>query len=173
MREPLSDMDRRLLYDHFSPNLSPPPNVRRHAVDDVPGEVHAQLARLELGRKVRPGQTVAITAGSRGIANIAVITPGNRRASEAARGTAVHRAGHGQPRRRHRRRPAAAHRIVRHHRGFRRLPDPLEHGNGRRRPRGRRFSDPFRPPGLRGRSRAGLQSRQAAHRASPARSKAG
>lgn len=42
-------------------------------VDDVPGEVHRQLARLDLGRKVRPGQSVAITAGSRGIANIAVI----------------------------------------------------------------------------------------------------
>ena len=43
-------------------------------VDDVPGEVRAQLARLDLGRKVRPGQSVAITAGSRGIAGIAGIT---------------------------------------------------------------------------------------------------
>jgi hypothetical protein len=43
-------------------------------VEDVPGEVRAQLARLELGKKVRPGQSVAITAGSRGIANIALIT---------------------------------------------------------------------------------------------------
>jgi hypothetical protein len=43
-------------------------------VDDVPGEVHAQLAKLDLAKKVRPGQTVAVTAGSRGIANIAVIT---------------------------------------------------------------------------------------------------
>jgi hypothetical protein len=43
-------------------------------VEDAPGEVHAQLARLELGRKVRPGQSVAITAGSRGIAQIDVIT---------------------------------------------------------------------------------------------------
>ncbi|MBN1393770.1 MAG: DUF2088 domain-containing protein [Pirellulales bacterium] len=43
-------------------------------VDDVPGEVHRQLARLELGTKVKPGQSVAVTAGSRGIANIAEIT---------------------------------------------------------------------------------------------------
>jgi hypothetical protein len=43
-------------------------------VEDVPGEVHAQLARLDLGKKIRPGQSVAITAGSRGIANIAAIT---------------------------------------------------------------------------------------------------
>jgi hypothetical protein len=41
---------------------------------DVAGEVDRQLEKLELGRKVRPGQTVAITAGSRGIANIAAIT---------------------------------------------------------------------------------------------------
>ncbi len=42
-------------------------------VEDVPGEVQRQLARLELGRQVRPGQSVAITAGSRGIANLAAI----------------------------------------------------------------------------------------------------
>ncbi len=43
-------------------------------LDDVPGEVHARLARLSLAGKVRPGQSVAITAGSRGIANIHLIT---------------------------------------------------------------------------------------------------
>ncbi|MEX1230672.1 MAG: lactate racemase domain-containing protein [Planctomycetaceae bacterium] len=42
-------------------------------VDDIPGEVDRQLAKLNLGRKIKPGQTVAITAGSRGVANIAVI----------------------------------------------------------------------------------------------------
>jgi hypothetical protein len=43
-------------------------------VADVPAEVERQLARLELRNSVRQGQSVAITAGSRGIANIAVIT---------------------------------------------------------------------------------------------------
>jgi hypothetical protein len=43
-------------------------------VEDVAGEVRAQLARLDLGRKVRPGESVAVTAGSRGIANIVTIT---------------------------------------------------------------------------------------------------
>ena len=51
--------------------------VRQHfeapRVDDPAAEVHAQLRRLNLGDKIRPGQTVAITAGSRGIANIAAI----------------------------------------------------------------------------------------------------
>ncbi len=42
-------------------------------VDDVPAAVHAELKRLDLGQKVKPGQTVAITAGSRGIANIHLI----------------------------------------------------------------------------------------------------
>lgn len=40
---------------------------------DVANEVDRQLSRLNLRQTVRPGQTVAITAGSRGIANIAEI----------------------------------------------------------------------------------------------------
>jgi hypothetical protein len=40
---------------------------------DVAAAVEAELARLNLAEKLRPGQTVAITAGSRGIANIAAI----------------------------------------------------------------------------------------------------
>ncbi|MBC8288959.1 MAG: DUF2088 domain-containing protein [Planctomycetes bacterium] len=42
-------------------------------IDDIPAEVNSQLASLNLGEKVQSGQTVAITAGSRGIANIALI----------------------------------------------------------------------------------------------------
>ena len=42
-------------------------------VSDIPVEVDRQLGALELSLRVRPGQTVAITAGSRGIANLAVI----------------------------------------------------------------------------------------------------
>jgi hypothetical protein len=42
-------------------------------VDDIAGEVQAQLARLELPQRIAPGQSVAITAGSRGVANIRVI----------------------------------------------------------------------------------------------------
>ncbi|QDT53283.1 hypothetical protein Pan44_12990 [Caulifigura coniformis] len=46
----------------------------RPIVTDIDREVHQQLAGLNLQHRVRPGQTVAITAGSRGIANIAQIT---------------------------------------------------------------------------------------------------
>ena len=42
-------------------------------LDDITGEVERQLASLDLGASVKPGQTVAISAGSRGIANLATI----------------------------------------------------------------------------------------------------
>jgi hypothetical protein len=45
----------------------------RPRVDDVPAEVERQLTRLKLQEKIHSGQSVAITAGSRGIANIAKI----------------------------------------------------------------------------------------------------
>lgn len=51
--------------------------VRQHferpQVADVAAEVRAQLAALQLQQQVQPGQSVAITAGSRGIANIALV----------------------------------------------------------------------------------------------------
>src|SRR5436190_7783674 len=43
-------------------------------IDDIPEEVERQLQSLNLAGKVLPGQSVAITVGSRGIANIAPIT---------------------------------------------------------------------------------------------------
>jgi len=46
----------------------------RPRVANVADEVERQLGRLHLGERIRPGQTVAITAGSRGIANIPQIT---------------------------------------------------------------------------------------------------
>ena len=48
-------------------------NFPRPRVADVTGEVHAQFGRLGLRRLIQSGQSVAITAGSRGIANIAAI----------------------------------------------------------------------------------------------------
>ena len=41
---------------------------------DIPGAVRATMRTLRLGESVKPGQTVAITSGSRGVANIARIT---------------------------------------------------------------------------------------------------
>ncbi|MBI5969042.1 MAG: DUF2088 domain-containing protein [Deltaproteobacteria bacterium] len=45
----------------------------RTAVQDIPGTVKAELKRLSLEKYIKPGQRVALTAGSRGVANIAVI----------------------------------------------------------------------------------------------------
>jgi Lactate racemase N-terminal domain len=41
---------------------------------DIPGAVRESIRSLRLQEKVKPGQTVAITSGSRGVANIAKIT---------------------------------------------------------------------------------------------------
>lgn len=48
-------------------------SFERPRVDDIPGEVEQQLRKLQLRQAIQPGQTVAITAGSRGIANIHLI----------------------------------------------------------------------------------------------------
>jgi hypothetical protein len=45
----------------------------RPRVGDIAGAVSAALEGLDLGRRIRPGQSVALTAGSRGIAHIAEI----------------------------------------------------------------------------------------------------
>jgi hypothetical protein len=45
----------------------------RTQVSDIPAEVESQLSKLQLSGKVLPSQTVAISAGSRGIANIHLI----------------------------------------------------------------------------------------------------
>ena len=42
-------------------------------IEDIPAAVHAEVQRLNLGPKTNPGETVAISVGSRGIANIALI----------------------------------------------------------------------------------------------------
>ena len=45
----------------------------RTVITDIPGTVLAELKKLCLERRVGPGQRIAITGGSRGIANIALI----------------------------------------------------------------------------------------------------
>jgi hypothetical protein len=59
-------------------NLPPVFRVRQTfdapRVRDVGAEVRSQLARLALESSIKPGDSVAITAGSRGVANIHLIT---------------------------------------------------------------------------------------------------
>jgi hypothetical protein len=48
-------------------------NFPATVVENIPATVNAELTGLDLGKRVKPGQSVAVTCGSRGIANIAVI----------------------------------------------------------------------------------------------------
>jgi hypothetical protein len=47
--------------------------VPRPRVDNTPAAVRDALAKLSLSGKIKPGQSVALTAGSRGIANIPLV----------------------------------------------------------------------------------------------------
>lgn len=51
--------------------------VRQHfarpRVDNIPAAVRTALDKLNLGKTIKPGQTVALTGGSRGIANIPLV----------------------------------------------------------------------------------------------------
>ena len=48
----------------------------RPRIEDVPRAVRTELEKLDLQRRIRAGQTVAMTAGSRGIANIPMVLRG-------------------------------------------------------------------------------------------------
>jgi hypothetical protein len=48
-------------------------SFERPRVEDIAARVRQALETLDLGKRIRPGQLVALTAGSRGIANIPVI----------------------------------------------------------------------------------------------------
>jgi hypothetical protein len=45
----------------------------RPRVDNIPAAVRASLEKLDLRRTIKPGQSVALTGGSRGIANISLV----------------------------------------------------------------------------------------------------
>jgi hypothetical protein len=48
-------------------------HIESPRLEDVPGAIRAEMARLNLAERVRPGMRVAVTAGSRGITGIPVI----------------------------------------------------------------------------------------------------
>ncbi len=60
------------------PTTAPPmarvhQRFRRPRVEDVPAAVRAELRRLDLAARIRPGSRIAVTAGSRGIRDIVPI----------------------------------------------------------------------------------------------------
>jgi len=58
---------------HFPQMVRLRQHFERPRVEDLPTAVRATLERLDLGRTIKPGHNVALTAGSRGIANIPVV----------------------------------------------------------------------------------------------------
>ena len=44
------------------------------SAEEIPGIVEAQIAQPQFSEKIKPGMSIAITAGSRGIRNVDVIT---------------------------------------------------------------------------------------------------
>ena len=44
------------------------------SAEEIPGVVEAQIAQPQFSEKIKPGMSIAITAGSRGIRNVDVIT---------------------------------------------------------------------------------------------------
>ncbi|MDO5111602.1 MAG: lactate racemase domain-containing protein [Clostridia bacterium] len=69
-----SDQIQSLVKDAFIPRFA---RVRqafaRPRVDDIPAELAKELSRPALAQAVKPGMRIAITAGSRGVANIPLI----------------------------------------------------------------------------------------------------
>src|SRR5207237_393695 len=57
----------------YPPMLRLRQNFPRPRVENIPAAVRCALGPLVLGAKIKPGQSVALTAGSRGIANIPII----------------------------------------------------------------------------------------------------
>ena len=57
----------------FQPLLLVRQHLESHKLADIAGTVHAELNRAGLARTLAPGASVAIGAGSRGVANIDII----------------------------------------------------------------------------------------------------
>ena len=49
-------------------------NFQSSRLENIPETIQAELTKINLGKVVKPGDSVAITVGSRGIANIDLIT---------------------------------------------------------------------------------------------------
>ena len=47
--------------------------LNNEALEDIPGEIRKQISQEKIASAIKPGMSVAVTCGSRGIANIAVI----------------------------------------------------------------------------------------------------
>ena len=67
---------------------------------DLPAAIHTELERINASAIIKPGETVAVTAGSRGVANVATAVKAtvDFQKSQNTRGTALCRSSDGKPR---------------------------------------------------------------------------
>ena len=146
------------------PQMAP---VKQHfasdSLADVAGEVRRQLARAGLADSIAPGARIAVTGGSRGIANIPLITRTVVDCVKEAGGSALPAASYGQPRRCHCRRPKASASQLRSRRREHGLSGRGNYGRRRSRPTRRRHPRAAQPARHRSRRRGTHQPRQAAH----------
>lgn len=77
-------------------------------IDDIEGAVAQAMRREGTLDRIKPGDSVCITAGSRDVANIARVIPRHLRSGQVGRRTPVYHPRHGQPRGRPRLRVSAA-----------------------------------------------------------------
>ena len=99
-----------LLKDAYLPRMARVrQNFPRPQVKDVEDRVRELIARDDISALVKPGMEIAVTCGSRGIANIRFIIREVCRCLPACRRKPGSRAGHGKPRRRDGRGPAGHH----------------------------------------------------------------
>lgn len=98
--------------------------------EQIPGVVREQLSRPEISSRIQPGMNIAITAGSRGIANVNVIT---RAIVDFVKKKGAYPfivPGHGKPWRCKGREPERASCRLRNYRRGNGMPDQIFHGNG-------------------------------------------
>lgn len=98
--------------------------------EQIPGVVREQLSRPEISSRIQPGMNIAITAGSRGIANVNVITRAivDYVKEKGAYPFIVPAMGsHGGAKAE---RPERASCRLRNYRGGNGMPDQIFHGNG-------------------------------------------
>ena len=106
--------------------------IRQHfdapRIDNIASAVRGEIAKIDPRATIKPGQTVAIAAGSRGVANIDTIIKTIVKEMQAIGAAPIHRARDGIARRRHSRRPNPSLGRLWHHRARYGLPDQIVDG---------------------------------------------
>ena len=75
-----SQWDRHGVIERMLSNVKIPKMAKiaqkfdNNRIEDIPAAIRSELGRPEIAEGIKPGSSIAITVGSRGITNIALIT---------------------------------------------------------------------------------------------------